>query len=288
MNEGEVTFARALRSAVAEAGFTLTGLRAELMERGLAVSVGTLSQWQTGRSVPLKDRSLVVVGEIERIVGAPPGGLVSIISGVPGRSVGGEDLSCACDGQEGAGSSLDFVWRGDVRDDPIRLLSLHESFRLNAFGAISSFRVRITLSAEADGVDRLSVVTLRPPDGAQVLLRAMSNCRFGRRMLTASGQVSEVFLERPLRLGEAAVVEFRGEVVGAVDAEYGVSRALGVDVGELVWCVDFEEGQGPLSVESWCVNGEEELVKPVCVAGAGLSVVFCAAKPGKYGVRWVW
>ncbi|STD03480.1 Uncharacterised protein [Dermatophilus congolensis] len=74
MNEGEVTFARALRSAVAEAGFTLTGLRAELMERGLAVSVGTLSQWQTGRSVPLKDRSLVVVGEIERIVGAPPGG----------------------------------------------------------------------------------------------------------------------------------------------------------------------------------------------------------------------
>lgn len=68
-------FDETLRRAIARSGLSLNRLRAMLSERGLHVSVASLSHWQSGRSLPEKPSSLEAVDELEIILGLTPGRL---------------------------------------------------------------------------------------------------------------------------------------------------------------------------------------------------------------------
>jgi hypothetical protein len=71
--------------AIQASGLTLESLRQRLGERGIRVSVATLSYWQAGRSRPERADSIEAVGVLEEILGLRAGGLTELLQPRPSR-----------------------------------------------------------------------------------------------------------------------------------------------------------------------------------------------------------
>src|SRR5206468_428808 len=72
-------FHAALRAAVRERGLTLDRLRSHLAERGIRVGLSSLSDWQHGRSRPLRAGSGRAVAGLEDVLGLPRGSLARLL-----------------------------------------------------------------------------------------------------------------------------------------------------------------------------------------------------------------
>src|SRR5699024_9206671 len=82
-------FATELRSATEQSGLTLTVISQRLRTRQRPVSVATLSNWQSGRSLPGGEQSLGVVAALEELLGRSPDSLADLVGGprLRGRTV---------------------------------------------------------------------------------------------------------------------------------------------------------------------------------------------------------
>jgi hypothetical protein len=72
-------FDEALRAAIMARGLSLERLHVRLAERGVRISLASLSNWQRGRSRPERSASLAAVRELEAILGLPPHSLVTLL-----------------------------------------------------------------------------------------------------------------------------------------------------------------------------------------------------------------
>lgn len=72
------SFDGALRAAIQARGLSLERLHVRLAERGIHVSVASLSNWQRGSSRPERSRSLSAVRELEGILEVPPDSLSAL------------------------------------------------------------------------------------------------------------------------------------------------------------------------------------------------------------------
>lgn len=72
-------FASELRRAIEGSGLSLTAISQRLRARHRPVSVATLSNWQSGRSLPGGDQSLGVVAALEELLGKPPDSLADLV-----------------------------------------------------------------------------------------------------------------------------------------------------------------------------------------------------------------
>ena len=87
--QGGERFAEVLRAAIEHSGLSLTVISQRLRARHRPVSVATLSNWQSGRSLPGGEQSLGVVAALEEMLGRPPDSLADLV-GAPrmrGRAV---------------------------------------------------------------------------------------------------------------------------------------------------------------------------------------------------------
>src|SRR5699024_1623409 len=82
-------FAAELCSAIEQSGLTLTAISQRLRTRRRPVSVATLSNWQSGRSLPGGEQSLGVVAALEELLGRSPDSLADLVGGprLRGRTV---------------------------------------------------------------------------------------------------------------------------------------------------------------------------------------------------------
>lgn len=62
-------FTQAFRGALAQSGMTLVEVVDALAERGVKLTQATLSYWQSGRSVPRRQSSIVVLKDVEEVLG---------------------------------------------------------------------------------------------------------------------------------------------------------------------------------------------------------------------------
>ncbi|QXJ24930.1 hypothetical protein AGRA3207_006349 [Actinomadura graeca] len=180
-------FAGALRQAIQASGLTLERIRHRLGQRGLTVSVATLSYWQRGRSRP---RSRAVVTTLEEILQVPAGTLTELLDdptptappvrGGPGRAGNGSGPSGHGDRGRAAGD----LWPDPDRyaglvaqldrsgDHRLERLGIHDVYRLDDVRRTWSLSVRTVLRAAGDDIDRVVCVhqtgpakTDSPPDG---------------------------------------------------------------------------------------------------------------------------
>src|SRR5215218_4557603 len=73
------TFDAMLRLAIANRGLSLSRLHARLRDRGLDVSLASLSNWQRGKCRPEPAKSLAAVTALEEILHVPAGHLVALL-----------------------------------------------------------------------------------------------------------------------------------------------------------------------------------------------------------------
>ncbi|UZI32779.1 hypothetical protein [Streptomyces sp. VB1] len=189
-------------------------MRQRLLDRGLKVSLSTLSYWQSGRSQPERTSSLAAVTALETILQLPPGALRSQLG--PHRPRGGlataPQVSAALqhtygeEAQPRLALGEDFVsLNADVRQ-----LVMDTTVRLDASRCQRVISARIVVRALRSGVEGFIDVctqresTTRPPD-VVVRFGTLDNVRYIPHLRTT---VVQILFGRPLERNETAIIDY--------------------------------------------------------------------------------
>lgn len=211
----EPDFGAALRAAIQRSGLTLDDLARRLRDRRTPVSASALSYWRNGANQPERARSLAALAGIEEILGVPAGSLAAHLSprGRRGprrpRALGlrHDQFWKDPEAQARALAKID-ASPPDTRNP--HKLSQHVAYRVDRNGHLESVRVRRLVRADRDDTSRIlftSQFTTLPRPPAITHTEGCKPTRF-RADVPSSTCVFEFALDRPLRAGELASVEF--------------------------------------------------------------------------------
>src|SRR5699024_6830447 len=190
-------FAAELRSAIEQSGLTLTAISQRLRTRRRPVSVATLSNWQSGRSLPGGEQSLGVVAALEELLGRSPDSLADLVGGprLRGRTVR-------------TTSFLGHRSSKEVFNDALRGLGFtsaleyahervfHQIASIESTQPVQSFVFRLIVRALDVGVCRLSAVYVLDPAEPNVApgVVPLEGCSLGRRVVLPDQRVYGVEL----------------------------------------------------------------------------------------------
>ncbi|MBB5953813.1 hypothetical protein FHS29_000383 [Saccharothrix tamanrassetensis] len=296
-SDARTTFSAALRSAIRGSGLTLQAVRARLARRGVAVSVATLSSWQSGTNRPERPGSLHAVTELEDLFGLPPGALITLLG--PRRPRGRRAGDQVGQPRNDLLPESDAVARivqeiSPEKFDGIRLLYVEENVRVGSDRTLREVRTRSVAEVLRDGVSRC--FSLNYADSADdldlVRTTAVDRCRLGRVRRDHDRRLigAELLLERAYRSGEVFSIEYKTTTGQPVfDDEY--FRAFTTPVTLYVLQVTFDQAMLPVrchrfETPSWAhprADREIDLVDRRTALVAARD-----AQPGMYGIRWEW
>ncbi|MCR6483023.1 hypothetical protein M8542_09350 [Amycolatopsis sp. OK19-0408] len=285
-------FCRALSLAIDRGGLGLARLHDRLAAAGVPVSTTTLSYWRTGRTRPERPGSLRAVAVLEDVLGLPARSLTEllVLPGHPGAPdpVRWERLWGPRD------SVLPALHSFDAADETsLLVVSLHEALHVGADRSLTSLRVREVVRAVDEPV-QAKVVALRGcRPGNPPRLVSTRYCRPVRtEVLPEAGFVlSELVPERPLRIGETAIIEYEFEYTdGVPDTSY--DRRFRHLVAEHLLEVHFATRDFPATCHGYrldSTDGPERDVVEVPLFPATPAHVFTdGVGPGIRGMRWSW
>ena len=287
-------FPAALRAAIEASGLSLERIRYRLGRRGAPISLSTLSCWQSGRRRPERAASFEALGRLEEVLDLPRGALAALLG--PPRARGRR-------GHTGAPDLVEVYHDWDpiaealkefdtTSDQALVRLSQHERLRIGPDGGLRRLRSRSLVRAAADGPDR--VIVIDQAQGNAPVIRPLRGCALGRvRADDAEGlAVAELLLDRPLRRGEAVVLEHEVEFSPPYPRDQDSIRRLRLPIREYVLdieftrpmlparCVQFTVSAAPAPVETERVLALDPHDRACCV-GVDL-------EPCDIGIRWEW
>lgn len=260
---------------------------------GVAVSIATLSYWQSGRSLPTRSRSYHTLIELERILEVEPGHLTQLTHTADGRTRRElfewqtvipvrdlatqiiEDLGIEMQGHLTRVSMLDHVYvHGDRSEE-----SQHS---------------QVVWRVERPGQHRWAIVLEQDGESdAMPRLEAVYGCTVGevvevpdRRLL-----VAELVAPRPLQRGEHFLAKYRVVFGPSTTPSFRTQRSLSDAVKTLALCVTFSPEAVPTQVLAGFQTGmDQPQVNPTVVPTTGheLQSVWVDAKPGVYSLQWEW
>ncbi|WP_433326610.1 helix-turn-helix domain-containing protein [Spirillospora sp. CA-294931] len=306
-------FAGALRQAIRTSGLTLERIRHRLAQRGLTVSVATLSYWQRGRSRP---RSRAVVAMLEEILQVPPGTLTELLddpvpAAVPVRGgVAGRGPSGAAD----RGRAAAELWpdpdlfahvvgqldrSGDHR---LERLSTHDVYHLDDRRRPKSLAVREVLRAAGDDVDR--VVCVHPVDAPESavegagepspdpVLTGLRYCRPGRVRAEGGLLAFELVFDRVLAAGDTAVVEYEVNLPADAPVQDAYGRRFSRPVRDYLAIVRFHRDMLPARCYGFAqeaMNTPRERVNELWIGTSGSAHLAVGdVRRGILGLEWEW
>jgi len=284
------SFDAVLRSAIEDRGLSLARLHHRLHERGLEVSIASLSNWQCGRCRPEPARSLAALTALEQILGLPHDGLTGLLG--PRRPRGrwvrrGHAVARALD-KVLAEIAADIA----PREPQLRWRTVGERVDVRPDRTEGATRTQIVFEAMADGVDR-HIALHHNESGAVPDLRSVSHCRVGRTRVDRDDAVYavELVFDHALRRGETYVLEYEfGHVSGPPATTY--QRWFRYPTSDFLLRVEFDRGAVPAtchqvwSPESGGPSRDVRRLWPShwqTVHVAEQNVV-----PGGHGIRWEW
>ncbi|MGO1225197.1 MULTISPECIES: helix-turn-helix domain-containing protein [unclassified Brachybacterium] len=293
MGEGE-RFASVLRESIEQSGLSLTVISQRLRSRHRPVSVATLSNWQSGRSLPGGEQSLGVVAALEELLGKAPDALADLV-GAPrlrGRSV----------------QPASFVGRGGRREVFHRALGelgfeapqqyahervFHQHVVIDSTREVQRFDYRLTVRALESGTCRLPAVHLLEPSEPNVAPEfiPLEGCTVGRRVVWPEHRAYgvELKVDGMFDAGQVATLAYRVEMKAkATDltaAMYSVPRRA----NDVLLEVEFRGDRKPLGCERYRRTEAGESVTPVRLDRRDrLQVSEARFGPGTFGLRWDW
>jgi hypothetical protein len=287
VSDASGSFAHMLRHAIEHRGLALERVRDHLAQRGVHVSVATLSYWQSGRSQPGRKASLAAIPHLEAVLALDPGTLLNTlpvtrdrVRRTPVRTL---------DALWPEPSRIDILGRLDTRwDADLDRVTLHDVLRIGPDRRQVGLTVRQVLRARVDGPDR-RVVMHSQDDVAAALpaIEVVQGCRLGRVEWSHPQGVlgAELVFFRPLRRGETVIVEYRlvSSSPGALDTEY--VRRLRSPLREYLLEVEFHPDARPCTVTGFT----EQRRTPVELDPSHrCHLAHTDATPGTTGITWSW
>lgn len=281
------SFADVLRDAIDQRGLGLERIRDHLHQRGVSLSVATLSYWQSGRSRPERKSSLAALPHLERVLELPPGTLHATLAAPSPRR------------RRAPVVDLDELWPearharvlsrlDNSRDTELDRISIHDRLLVGADRRQVSLTVRQVLRARTDGPDRRVVLHFHDDtDAALPTIRPLRGCRLGRTADDDERGVvgAELVFLRPLLRGETVVIEY--ELVSADDGprEPAYGRKFRMPVTDYVLEVEFDASALP---RSCCTFGPPEERVPLALDPAHRVHVVGTGCGLTTGIAWSW
>ncbi|MEU6999832.1 helix-turn-helix transcriptional regulator [Nonomuraea sp. NPDC046570] len=293
----EQPFDHLLREAITARGLSLERLHARLSQRGIQVSLASLSNWQRGKCRPERSHSLRALHALEEILALPGDTLVASL-GPPrprGRWVGHipgavpfRDLCPVSGSLQRLLSEIK-----NTTDGQLALLSYHDHFTVGLERDERAVRTRAVFQARSDGVDRHVAIHYnersRLPDDVSTAF-----CRTGRvRTDEAAGLTAvELLFDRPLAEGETYVVEYEFGYRRPGPESTFYNRWFRFPVHSYLLTLQFAPGRSP--VRCFRVFQPTTATPSVDVGEIRLSgwnsahIAGTDISPGVHGIRWEW
>lgn len=287
MSVASGSFADELRRAIDARGLGLERIRDRLEQRGVLVSVATLSYWQSGRSLPGRKASIAAIPHLEDVLGLEPGQLRRTLPLTRDRT------------RRGTVRDLDVLWpeppvadvlrRLDTRwDAELDRVTLHDVLRIGADRRQASLIVRQVMRARCDGPDRRVVIhshedlSVEPP-----VFRAIQGCEVGRLERSFADGVAgaELHFHQPLRRGETVVVEYEVIAPSPGPLEHEYTRRLRMPMREYLLQVEFHPDALPATTVAFTQGRESSITLDPSHRG---HLAHTDATPGTTGIRWSW
>lgn len=294
---GLAPFPSALRAAIEASGLTLQRLRHRLAQRGIQVSVTSLSYWQQGRSRPERADSLRAVRAIESILGLPSHSLAALL-GPPrprGRWLGREEREY--DGILEPANALAETIKPVLgqSDRKLRVFSQDDAVTVGADRTIRTVRTRMVVRALEDDPDRHLAVYCgeRGSTADDIVITARENCRLGRvrRHPLAPVIAAELMLDRRLRAGETHLLEYEFTVDSPVPSP-DYRRGFRYPADAYVVSIRFADSVLPARIFGF--SQREPHVLPqldgdmIVTAGRWVHRAVRDVRPGVLGIGWEW
>ena len=277
-------FHEALRIAIKRSGLTLERIRSRIGQRGVPLALSTLSDWQQGHRRPGTERSLVVVGILEEILGLPRRSLRGLL----------EYTSAGIDEDEGPiGELLELFPHSRERD--LTVITEQQKVFVDQAGITSRIWTRALLRARRQGVDRYLTRYFGDPGCLidQVRLTALENCRLGRveRHRTQSVLVGELLLGTKLGAGDTWVIEYEvRDPSGEAGIEYG--HAFPRPVAQYLLEVRFDPRRLPAACHSYARPALTDALhitgKLVLNRYHAVHLTASGVRAGVVGIIWEW
>ncbi|MBP2473198.1 hypothetical protein JOF53_002070 [Crossiella equi] len=289
-------FSLALRLAVRASGLSLDRVQARLRERGAPVSKTALSYWQHGHTRPERPESLRAVTALEAILGLAPESLTALLGPrrPRGRWVHHRPGSLAPDQAwarpDGLSRALGHLAADVTAMHWLTRLAKHVTVSVDRTRHLTAVTYHELLRAERD-VDRYLVAFRSDHVQEELRFEDVRGCRAGRqRKDEPTGfRIVELLLDRPLRAGELAVVDYTLLPGPLPDAEHTLRVQRGAR--ELSLQVQFAEGTLPVRVQRAFrpTVGEPDTCADLWL-GASRTAALAEVDPapGIYRVRWDW
>lgn len=279
-------FASTLRAAVEERGLGLGRIQERLAERGVSISVATLSYWQSGRSEPSVRSAHAVLPDLEAVLSLEPGTLLGVLPQTRGRDrrapVAAISSVLTEPPQALLMNQLDTRW-----DAELDRVTLHDVLHIGPDRRVDRLTVRQALRARADGPDRRVIMHGYGKDVDPPELDSVRGCRVGRVEEAEDGVAigAELLLPGPMRRGETAIVEYDLVWSGRGPLKDCYERRLRLPMRELLLEVSFH----PEAAPEWCEGFNDSAVWPLGLEPDDQThVVVTDAQRGVHGLRWAW
>lgn len=288
-------FHQALRAAIRERGLSLERIQAKLAARGTPVSLAALSHWQSGRSQPERDASLIALTGLEDILGLAPMALTALLE--PPRPRGRRPVSDPVDlvtvyhnksAVIEALRKFDTIW-----GQALIGLSSHDRVTIGSDGFLHSLWNRRVLRATADGPDHMLAVYSADADNTPSVV-PIRGCTLGQVVTDhkAGLVVAELVFGHPLRQGEFLVMEHRLEMSAPYAPDTRWERRIPHPVRELVLEVEFTGPALParcMQITAPAIDSDDFAERLVSVDEFGVATaVALDLTPCRFGMQWEW
>lgn len=290
----EERFATELRGAIAQSGLSLTVISQRLRARHRPISVATLSNWQSGRSLPGGERSLGAIAALEELLGRSPDSLASLV-GAPrlrGRSVRATSFLGRRSSKEvfeEALADLGFATAQQYAHERV----IHQHATIDDRQDVQRFDYRLTVRALESGICRLPAVYVLEPTEPNIAPHyvALEGCTLGRRVSWPDRRAYgvEVLVDGPLDAGQVATFAYRVEMRAHATDMTGAMYSLPRRANDVLLEVEFRGNRKPVDCERYRRTEAGEAITPVRLDHRNrLQLSEARFGPGTFGLRWAW
>lgn len=280
-------FARVFQDAIHARGLTLDRLSARLQQSGHAISLATLSYWQSGRSMPTRSSSLRALPELDRLLELPPGYLESML---PGRLDTTERSDAVLE-------DYDLVVKVfEEWQVPLELLyrqaMIDEQHTVHRDRAMVTSRMRTVGRSQVDGLVSIPYVFQQTNAVAAPRVRPLGGARHGRSLVDHErGLVmGEWVLDHPANAGDDFCFTHEVEWLGGEPDDQIFERLLSQQAALVTMSVEF---LGDVPERAWQTfrpeyDAEMQQVREVLVFGRKTQMVAVEPVSGLHGLRWLY